>query len=314
MFDDFGSQLESGSPQIVEALRHLVRQSDGQGGDINPHRAAAVQIANAMTFSASIDEYIERHSANHLKADCAKLGIAKVIVEAERGSSIYVDKYSSGGGLPQSAAQSWLTSLLRDVTRGLGVADLKSAFRNLYIINFNYDRCVEHFVFHWLRQVYEVDESEAAEIARTLRIYHPYGSLGNLPYQDGGEKIEYGAQANPTNLVRMAKRIRTYSEARSEDTALDYAQQQISRCTNLVFLGFGFLEQNIKLLTLPEHLSRTTLRFFASTYDIPRPKWELTKERVSTACKVQAPNGVFTDKVDGDCEAFWREYGENLTQ
>ena len=45
MFDDWGSNLQSGSHEIVEALRIIVRENDGQRGNINPHRLAAVQIA-----------------------------------------------------------------------------------------------------------------------------------------------------------------------------------------------------------------------------------------------------------------------------
>src|SRR3546814_14114906 len=45
MFDDCGSRLESGSGEIVEALRVLIRTNDGAGSDINSHRQAAVQIA-----------------------------------------------------------------------------------------------------------------------------------------------------------------------------------------------------------------------------------------------------------------------------
>ena len=44
MFDDWGQSLKSGSPEIVEALRVLVRETDGRT-DINPHRIAAIQIS-----------------------------------------------------------------------------------------------------------------------------------------------------------------------------------------------------------------------------------------------------------------------------
>lgn len=89
MFSEFGSSLESGSHEIVDALRILVRDPQtGQRGDINPHRAVAVRISQAMGPSGSIDEYVERHKNDAKYAECAKLAIAKAILEGERNSTL----------------------------------------------------------------------------------------------------------------------------------------------------------------------------------------------------------------------------------
>lgn len=55
-FDDWGRNLVAGSHEIVQALRILVRSPEGGQGDINPYRSAAVEISDAMSLSASIDE------------------------------------------------------------------------------------------------------------------------------------------------------------------------------------------------------------------------------------------------------------------
>src|SRR3546814_17520099 len=52
MFDDCGSRLESGSGEIVEALRVLIRTNDGAGSDINSHRQAEVTIALLCLYGA----------------------------------------------------------------------------------------------------------------------------------------------------------------------------------------------------------------------------------------------------------------------
>ena len=90
-FDDFGSRQESGSYQIVEALRDISRDDEHLRGKISPYVVAAQEIAEAMPMCGSIDDYIERHSGHREYDRCAKLGIAEVILEAERASSLRLD-------------------------------------------------------------------------------------------------------------------------------------------------------------------------------------------------------------------------------
>jgi hypothetical protein len=54
----------SGDPLILDALRHLVRQPNGQPGDINPHLHACWAIRDAMPQAISIDNFIDAHSGD----------------------------------------------------------------------------------------------------------------------------------------------------------------------------------------------------------------------------------------------------------
>ena len=312
MFDDFGQGLETGSPEIVEALRLLVRTDDGRRGDINPHRLAAVQISGSMRLSGSIDEYIERHKNNSRKVESAKLAIAKAILQAERNSSIYADPQSRNDPFA-NAADSWLAYMLRDLTRGLSKDDLSVAFENLTIINFNYDRCVEHFAFHWFQRVYDLSEAESAVVCNDLRIYHPYGSLGPLPQQGATAAIPYGGKLDPQRLVDMASRIQTYSEAVDEMTQPGFVASDLRAAKRLVFLGFGFWPQNVRILGAGAS-KRATLRCYATTEGIRSPRLELIRSSLSAVMQVEAPNGLFFDHVSDTCEALWNEYGEVITQ
>jgi hypothetical protein len=84
----FNSQLESGSWEIVEALRVLAR-ARGES-NINTFLASARRIAQSMNISGSIDEFVERHSAEKDVSICAKLSIAKSILLAERSSKLFI--------------------------------------------------------------------------------------------------------------------------------------------------------------------------------------------------------------------------------
>lgn len=308
MFDDWGQNLESGSYQIVDALRLLARQQDGRNGDINPYRVAALQISNSMRLSSSIDEYIERHKDDSRKVHCAKLAISKAILEAERRSSIFVDPRQQNDPF-ERAAESWLAYMLRDVTRGLSKANLPEAFSNLTIINFNYDRCVEHFCHHWFQAVYDLTEGESAEICQALQIYHPYGSLGPLRYQQQSNYVPYGVDISATRLIEMSARIRTYSEALEETAHPSYVASALAQTRRMVFLGFGFHSQNVRLLGATE-AERTTLRCYATTQAIPATRIDLIRSAISASMRVAEPAGLFFERVNGSCEDFWNEYSE----
>lgn len=311
MFDDWGSKLQSGSYQIVEALRILARTDEGRQGDINPHRQAAVQIAGSMGLSSSIDEYIERHKDDRLKVECAKLAIAKAILEAERKSTIYADPRQGRDPL-ENASESWLAYLLRDLTRGVGKGDLNSAISNVAIIDFNYDRCFEHFVYYWLQRIYDLTEAESATVCKSIKIYHPYGFLGPLPYESH-QGIPFGGEIHPNRLIEIASRIKTYSEAVDEVAEPSFVRSDLAGARRLVFLGFGFHAQNIRILGASGG-TRTTLRCYATTEGIREPRLEIIKSQLASSMHVEAPNGLFFDHVRGSCEAFWEEYGDVVLQ
>ena len=79
-------------------------------------------------------------------------------------------------------------------------------FKHLTIVNFNYDRCVEHFLFHAMQAWSLKDEREIAELMKGLNIYHPYGSVGDLPWQSG-DGIEFGGEVDVSGLWKSSSRF-----------------------------------------------------------------------------------------------------------
>jgi len=55
--------------------------------------------------------------------------------------------------------------------------DLASMFDNISIICFNYDRCIEHYLYSALVAHYGITKPAAAKIMGKLRIHHPYGVI-----------------------------------------------------------------------------------------------------------------------------------------
>lgn len=314
MFNDFGSRLQSGSWEIVEALRILIQQSEGSSGNINPHRAAAVQISNAMPLSGSIDEYIERHKDDPLKADCAKLAIAKAILEAERKSSIFIDPMRRVDNPLRNSSNSWIACFLRDITRGKTLAELDYCFENISIVNFNYDRCVEHFAYFWFQQMYDMAPEKASTVVSKLKIFHPYGKLADLPHENPTSHIAFGGEIDPHRLLQMARSIRTYSESVESGSEMLSLQDDLATAQKVVFMGFGFHSQNLSLLSIPKEKARATMKCYVTTSGISRARWELCKNEIAQKFNLRAPNGLFCFEKDGDCEAFWQEYGDVVVQ
>jgi len=309
-FDEWGQRLVSGSYEIVEALRVLNRTPEGRAGNINPHRAAAVEISDAMPFSSSIDEYIERHADDPLKATCAKLAIAKAILEAERSSSLYVDPYSGDSRLHQNASNTWLAHFLRDLTRARNRGNVAEAFENLTVINFNYDRCFEQFVFDWLQMIYRLDRQQARAIISELQIYHPYGRLAPLDWEDD-KGIKLGGELDTIRLIKMAQRIRTYSEAKEPEGGIDFVKERISAASCFVFLGFGFHQQNLDLLTV-DGKRRSSLWCYATTLGISKPSWSIFQSRIKHMLSIAPERDLHCSDFSGDCEGFWNEYATDV--
>lgn len=309
-FKDWGRDLSSGSYEIVEALKVLNRSPEGRMGDINPHRTAAVEIAEAMPLSSSIDEYIERHRGDEKKAVCAKLAIAKLILDAERKSSIFIEQNTTRNRPLARASESWLAHFLRDATRGYNKDELSEAFVNLTVVNFNYDRCFQHFTYNWLQDVYRLPEADAANIVRDIIIYHPYGRIAPLEWEDPSAGVGFGRGIETYKLLNMAQRIRTYSEVFEPDSGLYQTRDRLRNVDAVLFLGFGFHKQNMEILSVEGSVREISLNCFATRSGISAPKWEIMKKRICDSFSLNSSFLLNDFSMSEHCERFWQEYSD----
>jgi hypothetical protein len=121
-----------------------------------------------------------------------------------------------------------------------------------------------------------------------LKIYHPYGVVGSLPWQDPRTHVSFGGVRRNANLIDIANQIRTFTErVEGDDPALATIRLQIQEAEIIVFLGFAFHELNMKLLS-PE-TSSNVRRVFGTAKgkseidltDIIVPEvWEMLKKPI----------------------------------
>ena len=128
--------------------------------------------------------------------------------------------------------------------------DIKQRFKFVTLIIFNYDRCIEHFLYHALQLYYKLNETEAAELIKQINIYHPYGNVGTLPWDNSVDSIQFGSDVNAQKLVKLAKNIKTFTEGTDpEFSQITEIHSQVELASRVVFLGFAFHKLNIELIT-----------------------------------------------------------------
>ena len=117
------------------------------------------------------------------------------------------------------------------------------------VISFNYDRCLEHFLHGALQNYYSMSPEQATTTLGNLAIFHPYGTVGSLPWKDPSSGIDYGGEPDSRQLDDLATRIRTFTEgtdkAASEIVAIRSTLRSAER---IAFLGFAFHPLNLELL------------------------------------------------------------------
>lgn len=249
--DMFKADLKSGDTTVVHAIRQYLQENYGNQKAFDDYIQAARHIHDALPQERSIDEFIDKQKENKRVALCGKLAIIKAILEAERGSPLSELENNSSNFSP--FVNTWYNPFFRlliDECRTF--SDLRLRFESIVLIIFNYDRCIEYYLYHSLKNYYRfLSEAEVIELIKAIKIYHPYGMVGNLPW--GGEKLKtkFGFDPNPKELLRLVPEIMTFTESIDRDRGrTDYKEMQMhmGKADKLVFLGFGFIPLNMKLL------------------------------------------------------------------
>jgi hypothetical protein len=210
--------------------------------------SACEQIRKSILDHSSIDDCLNEWSDRPAMQNVGKLSIAHVILEAERRSSLRRAKLSSPDGTQTALSdlrQSWL-GRLRQTLRAPHISrrHLYEAFSECVFINFNYDWCLEKFLFHAIQTACELDATKAAAHVQNIPIYHPYGSLGTLQYM----RSEDGFGAETEKLWDHAQKIHTYNEEACDQIEIEAMQGHVASASHVIFLGFGFHPKNVGLL------------------------------------------------------------------
>lgn len=311
-YDDFGHELEHGDYLIASALKGHVRQPDGREGNINPYLHEAWHIRDALPQAISIDHFIDAHRDNDKIALCGKLAIVRSILDDEKGSLLYYER-SMGPNINFSLLEkTWYIPFFQLLTENCGINDIKERFKSITLIIFNYDRCVEHFIYKALQNYYRLTEGEVIELVKNINIYHPYGVVGTLPWVDQNGAMEFGAEPRSTQLLELSKKIKTFTEGTDPGSSeILEIRKHMRIADRVVFLGFAFHKLNMQLIT-PEQVDGTInsdIRCFATTLEISSSD----KEVIEAQIKELYSGGIIVNMANLTCADFFKEYWRSLS-
>lgn len=215
--------------------------------EVNEYIRAGRVIREGILLANSIDDFLDRHNKNQRVVQFGKLAIVGSILAGERASHIFTSSHK-----PRDAQfilkneNSWYVRFLRLLGAGVNKDRLSDLFENVAFVDFNYDRCLQHFLVEALQPLYDISEEEARSLVGKLKVLHPYGSLGALT---GNNSVPYGANYDRINVFEVAERIRLYTEQiQEQDQTIPEIKRTIGDAQRIVFLGFGFHRQNMEII------------------------------------------------------------------
>ena len=301
----------SGDYLITEALRRIVQQPDGRGGDINPYLYEAWHIRDAFPQAISIDNFIDSQRENEKIAICGKLAIVKSILEAEKGSTLYIRPHSDKPSLNYSALDgSWYNAFFKLLTENCSSLELEDRFQSITLIIFNYDRCVEHYLINAVMNYYRIKQDEAANLIGLITIFHPYGSVGKLPLIERNGSIGYGDEVNSLQLLELSNGIRTFAEGTDADSSnINAIRCSMAKADKVVFIGFAFHKLNMSLISPRSIDKRKTPLCYATALGIS----ESDKHVVTNQIRQLYNANLQVHISSVSCREFFDEYWRSLS-
>lgn len=248
--------IDQRSPHFSDDFQHAI--SIMEGSNWQSYLDALAFVRENMPFAPSVDNFVDTHKADECVVKVAKFLIADCILEGEQTSALA----EKGGKMVDESAvsQSWLGELFRILAAERSYRDFLSALSRIDFVVFNYDRSIEEFFVQLSRKYFRSSSERDAEVLNALSIMHVYGVAGAYSSVRGGVPGGYGYH-NITAAVAASGSLRTFTEE-VDSASSARISCAIADAGMLVFVGFGFLDLNMRLL---EPHDRPSAEFIIAT-------------------------------------------------
>lgn len=311
-----GYNQSSGDRQITQALKeHSAERNNGRV-NLNPYIYTAWDIVNALPAVSSIDSYIEIHNDNEDIELLSKMAITQTILEAEKKSPLNISPHNKDEFSLSPLSGTWIANFTKILVQGLPKDRLKDVFSNISFICFNYDRCIEQFLPLSLKAIYSITDKEAQDLVKSLKIFHPYGFVGDKPWQTGNpDHIHFGREIYWQQLYERRDQIKTFSEQLEEKDTLNAIKTEIANAQTLVFLGMAFHPQNLKILTPDEECS--VQKIYGTAFGISDSDLSIVEAQIREM--VDMPTGILDSlsvelRNDLKCADLFDQYQRSLSK
>lgn len=306
--NDFGGDIKKGDRSIFNAL---MRKSRDQ---INAYIDASRRISQGVVLAQSIDDFIDAHQHDALIAQCGKLAIAKSILEAEAASALAYDTSNIYNTMNFATIENtWYVAFFRLLTQQVSRQKVEGLLKNVTIICFNYDRCIEHFLVHAVAGHYQMPREEARDLVQsTLKIFHPYGVVGS--YFEPTGQVEFGLKGLP-DFDRVMRSLRTYSEQTQDGDELTAIRNAVSVAETLVFLGMAYHPNNMALLTLG-NTNKERKKIYATRKGISNEDLRVVKQRLLKTYRSgrAEPNDPMEYGFAPTCSELFRDFHMSMRE
>lgn len=182
-----------------------------------------------------------------------------------------LSQYEDPDTLQLADGDHWYQYLVNSLVTACPFDDFKR--NNLSIISYNYDRSLEHYLHTSLVNLYGKVSAEIARILQSIPIVHLHGVLSRLPWQARHNTREYRPESTINEILSSASMIQMVHEA-GPCEALEIAGHYIAQAEIIIFIGFGYHQDNLDRL----HVCLQTVR---PNTDIVGTGYGLTTARCS---------------------------------
>ncbi|RWP14931.1 MAG: hypothetical protein EOR00_22240 [Mesorhizobium sp.] len=309
--NDFNRTKSIANETISDALRFASRSMSNNKMAMKLYTIAAEHISRAIPLARSIDEFLNSHNGSKETELCGKLAIVHEILIAERHSLMFLPdrlvKFDFN-----KLAQTWYNKIAALIFN-CSLENLPAKLDALTVIIFNYDRCFEHFMYHAIMDYYRISGTEAAKLVKSIKIYHPYGTVGALPWMDNTPSCAFGADVSGEVLLEFSKGIKTFTEGVDPDSSEIVAiREAVRSATTVVFLGFGFIPLNMELLRpgkfSPDGNARKV--YYATAKGLSRRDTALVERELEEFCPADSTEVNISNELY--CKGIFTEYARSL--
>ncbi len=328
--------LTSGDADLKSALDEIAKAESG--GSVEAQREklhsfikGGEAIYRALPQENSIDGFIESRKGEKPIEICGKLAIAKAILTEEKKSEdLYLNPDKEELNYTK-LEETWYSRFFKILKGGSSLENLPERLSSVALIIFNYDRCIEHFLFHSFINFFTISEQESAELVGKILICHPYGSCGALPWQilppsQKRFRIHFGGKPDIPGLVSLSQEIRTYSEgiaalqANHENTSIHDVRAIAAECERVVFLGFGFHPQNMNLIAqdgntkvVDQRMIPSVSERFASVYKMSKSNQRECNLKMRKGIRWKNPiNQSRVEMANLTCKDFMEDFSMSI--
>ena len=205
-----------------------------------------IEILKDTPRGTSIDLHISRNPSHTY---IGKMILYHKILVAEIDSRL-------SDNVPED--EDWYSHLFEEMTRDfIGPSKINISDNKISFITFNYDRSLENMLYTYLDKSfndYENKDEIMSEI-KAIKIYHIFGRIFGMDWENNRVKIPYKrSNLLKVDLTTFYHDILLIHEKKKLANIINEIKDEILSAKRIIFLGFGYRDDNMKLLDFPNIL------------------------------------------------------------